>query len=74
MSNKQNDILDEMRAEAIGETPLGELFLIVGDMLGRTPTKAELHILCEYLKGFSATVIAQCEKAILGTIKLDKVH
>ena len=72
MSNNQNTILDEMRAEDIGETPLGELFLIVGDMLGRTPTKAELHILTEYLKGFSSDIIEQCEKAVLGTMFLDK--
>ena len=74
MSNKKNDILDEMRAENIGETPLGELFLIVGDMLGRTPTEKELHILTEYLKEFSGDIIEQCGKAILDTIPLDKVH
>ena len=74
MSNNQNTILDEMRAEAIGETPLGELFLIVGGMLGRVPTKAELHILTEYLKGFSSDIIKQCEEVILGTITIDKVH
>ena len=71
MSNKQNDILEEMRAEAIGETPLGELFLIVGDMLGRSPTKKELGVLCKYLKGFNNYIAKEYKKVILD--KADRV-
>ena len=71
MSNKQNDILDEMKRETIEETPLGELFYIVADIAGRLPTEKELRILHTFLLKSSLDVIDKCKKTI-DQITLDK--
>ena len=69
MSNDQNTILDEMRAEAIAEHPLRELFGIVENMLGRPATIAELDILHNFLLKTSLNVVEDCRETALKAIK-----
>lgn len=69
MSNDQNTILDEDKREYLDEHPLKELFDIVGNMLGRPATEAELKILHNFLLKTSINVVEGCKKTALRAIK-----
>ena len=69
MSNNQNTILDEDKREYLDEHPLENLFHIVGDMLGRTPTAKEVGILCSFLKEFNNYLAEQYKRGLTKPIE-----